>query len=283
MAIEALEHMGQAALIPQFEADYFPRLTETEPDGRVVTDWEPVAAAAANRLAPNVAALAGHGLLRLAHSIRAVRRKPTDARRNDISAAVAYWETGTGAPSPTELTGSLELEAVVRSIPRIPLDDRFGMLTVPILRAATDPRVRAAIESLRPATDIAGRFDDLAMLAIDRFLAGPDESAFMFIHGVTVPTMARELLPLLDPSGARQLEAAVAVFSLCALATFDLGQAAPAIDDEQRDPDRLAVVAAASLDDHTIKFTDACIRLAARTGSALPLMAVDTRIGTTHG
>lgn len=283
MASEALEHQGLVDHIGPFLAAYLPRLRSKEPTATAMDDWRGFVRREAARLAPDAAALAGHGLLRLAHAVRAVERAETSVRRADLAEAVAYWSSGSGlsgrAPS-----GRRSLADALAALPRLPPTESSGMLTGTLRRAAADAKVQAALASVAAPVDHGAFLDALALAATDRYLANGDEHAFVFIHGVTVSTMASVLLPYLDDEGRSALCAAVAGFVFYAVAGFDV---APDVDGSMvsapvpTDRRALAARAAATLDDHTIKFTDACLTLAERTGTPEPLVAAAIRVVAT--
>jgi len=142
---------------------------------------------------------------------------------------------------------------------------------------AADPAVTAELDSLAHPDDPCDLFNDLALTAADRFTANDGLAQFTFIHGVTVPTMAQQLLPRLDAPVIAELTAAVTCFVLYAIAAFDNGAPAPPLAPPSIDRGELARAAAASCEDHTIKFTDACLTLADRTGNPLALQAAEHR------
>ncbi len=291
MAVEALEHLDRpGADITRFLDGYLPRLRAKQPDAVAPDDWRAAVAEAATRLAPAAAAMAGHGLLRLAHAVRAVERHDTPVRRTDVAEAVAYWGRGTGLPTPRP-AGDRSVAEVLAAVPRLRPTDTGGMLTRTLALAASDPGVEKTLASLAPPVDHLGFLDQLALASADRYLANGDDRAFVFIHGVTVPTMASVLLPHLDPAGRHELSAAVAAFVGYAVAGFDTRPETAGLDAVPADLTppppgtdgdvALAAGAAASLDDHTIKFTDACLTLSDRTGLQLPRLAAAVRVAAT--
>lgn len=287
MAAEALEHQHRTADIDAFIAAYKPMLLPKAPTAMPMDDWTVFVRREASRLAPAAAAKAGHGLLRLAHAVRAAERAATPVRRADLAEAVDYWSEGRGlngaAPS-----GRRSLAEAVALIPRLRPSDTAGMLTRTLAVAAADDGVQAVLASVAPPDDHQGFLDALALASVDRYLANGDERSFVFIHGVTVSTMASVLLPYLDDDARTALCAAVAGFVFYAVAGFDQ---APGVDGSTISGpvseigadvvDALAAMAGATLDDHTIKFTDACLTLAERTGTDEPLVAATVRVAAT--
>ncbi|MEL7156287.1 MAG: hypothetical protein AAFN30_06785 [Actinomycetota bacterium] len=287
MASEALEHQGRSADIGPFLADYLPRLRAKEATAVAMDDWTSFLRREASRLAPEAAAMAGHGLLRLAHAVRAVERIDNDIRRADLAEAVAYWSAGAGLAGASP-SGHRSLADALAVLPRLRPADTAGMLTRTLAAAAADPEVQAVLASVAPPVDHGAFLDALALASADRYLANGDERSFVFIHGVTVSTMASVLLPYLDPDDRTALCAAVAGFVFYAVAGFDL---APDVDGSVvaaetdtgigLDAGTLAARAGATRDDHTIKFTDACLSLASRTGTTEPLAAAAVRVAAT--
>ncbi|MEM9131610.1 MAG: hypothetical protein AAGE88_04670 [Actinomycetota bacterium] len=287
MAAEALEHQGRPADIETFIAAYAPMLVEKEPTAVAMDDWVGFVRREVARLAPDAAALAGHGLLRLAHAVRAVERADTPVRRADLAEAVDYWSAGRGLAGATPSGRRSPAEAVTL-IPRLRPSDTAGMLTRTLALAAADDEVQAVLASVAPPDDHQNFLDTLALASVDRYLANGDERSFVFIHGVTVPTMGSVLLPHLDRDGRNALCAALVGFVFYAVAGFDteperdgstvegpIDVTAPGV------VDALAALAGATLDDHTIKFTDACLTLARRTGAREPLVAAAVRVAAT--
>lgn len=277
MCIEALEHLGMTSHIDAYLDANMPKLTPKEPDAAPVDDWRSFIAATAGALAAKAGGEAGHGLLRFAHSVRAIEQTDTEVRRADLDEAARYWAASTGLAGSRTLTGNLRLADVLQALPRLgpPPDD--GSLSDALHAAAADPDVTAAVESLAAPANIADLCNELALAAADRFTANDGLAQFTFMHGVTVPTMAQQLLPYLDETAAAELVAAVASFVLYAIAAFDNGAPSPQLPPPSINLPELAEAAALSAEDHTIKFTDACLTLAERTGDRRALQAAEFR------
>jgi hypothetical protein len=158
------------------------------------------------------------------------------------------------------------------------------MLTVTFSTAAATPGFVDRVAELAPATNAGSTLDLLAVAAAEAFMHNQGLAAFALLHGTTVSAMSRVLLPYLDEPGARQLEAATAAFVAAALIGFDghdhstSAGTMPTIAAADR-PDR----AAATREDHTIKFADACLGVAQRTGASIPLQALDRQIASPYG
>lgn len=287
MVVEALEHQSLETAIPGFMKSYLPLLEAKERTAVPITDWEEVLRSQLVQLAPHGAAIAGHGLLRVAHSVRALSRFDSAVRRADLDEALSYWALRNGIAPERRIGGTATVDEILAHIPRLaPMSDEL-MLTSSLAKAAEDKRVGDLVLSLARPTDPLAFLDSLAMASVELYLRNDEGASFAFIHGVTVPTMARILVPYLDQNGLHALLSSVAGFVIYAVAGLD--QSA----DEDRPVERqslgeqfevdadLATLAAATNDDHTIKFSDACLGLADRTGSATPLRALQVRIADT--
>jgi len=295
MAAEALVALGQEHQIGAFVASYRTRLED--PVGVVdaaPADWRDWLRGVLPELVPHVASRAGHGLLRVAHAVRGLERAEkagavSPVQLRELAAAVDYWRAGgNGLAAPSRLDGVEPVEEWLGSLGRLPADERFdGMLTVTLQRAVAMPDYGARIAALAPSEDPASTLDLMATAAAAAFERNVAMNAFALLHGATVSAMAHVLLEHLDDDGARNLEAGVAGFVAAAVVGFD----DPPLDeprggsasDGHLDATSLAASAAATLEDHTIKFAEACIATAARTGDDAPLEALRRQIETPYG
>ncbi len=281
MALEALTSLGAPDLYEAFLHDYTPRLERTDHEYPPVADtgrWPWELRTRLPSLVARAGAQAGHGLLRVAHAVRSLERVDTEVRRRELSAALEYWNSGVTLPAPDRLAGSRPLVEVVARLPRLsPGERREGLLTRNLMVAARRDDVVELLASIAPAQSIPDRFDDLALAAAQAFVHNRGAEAFALLHGVTVTTMARVLIEYLDESDRRRLEAAVTGFSVAAIVGFDLRGGSPmdASMPENRGDlpvQDLARSVASVLDDHHIKFADACAGLAHRRPEVEPLV-----------
>ena len=286
MATEALENMDRSHAIDRFLEAYVHQLSPAGADSPVLAapgnDWPAFVARRASSLAPSAGALAGHGLLRMAHAVRALERVDTPTRRQDLAAAVRYWEAGNGLTVPRG-QGDVGLVDTVAALPRLAGEQQPGLISDTLERVADDPRVGPVLAARAPFASPERRLDELALASVDRYLANGDRRAFTFIHGVTVSTLASVLLGYLDDGAKRVLVEAVESFVLLAIVGYDRAPDALAAIDEVAiaSPADLATAASLTDNDHTIKFVDACIVLAERTGSRAPLAAATVRCAAT--
>ena len=288
MASEALDHMGAPHWIGPFIKAYRPRLeARTKPPTRG-GDWRLLLDEALPGLVASAAVQAGHGLLRVAHAIRGIERAEASGtvpavRVDELRTALTRWRTaGSGLPAPEALSGGLAADDWAAELGRMATFEPLpGLLTGTLKIAADQPGYLEVVASLEPGEKPGDALDALAMLALGGYLANEDFlSRFTLLHGVTVSTMARVLVDHLDHGAQRRLEAAVAGFVAAAVVGFDRRSDAAAVPSPTVGPD-LADRAGATLDDHTIKFTDACLSLAERTSSDLPLRAAEVQIQLT--
>lgn len=293
MAVEALVNMGMAHQIGPFVDYYRPRLEDArEHVPPAPIDWRewlrptlaPLVAAAANR--------AGHGLLRVAHAVRAIERADASGsvalvHRQELATAVEYWRTGgPGLRGPEVLTGSLTPRRWVQTLGRLrPVERSDGLLTQTLETASARSGFVALVAWLAPAADPIANFDALGALAAGAFARNRGLGAFALLHGTTVSAMASVLVPSLDAASVRRLEAAVAGFVAAAVIGFDEPEetmSEPAVADTPSAAE-LAEAAGASKEDHTIKFVDACIAIATRSGDNSILRAAARQVVQPYG
>ena len=290
MAAEALAHLGAPASISPYVDHVLLKLEPARSDPAAAPDeWRPWLRARLGALVGAAASQAGHGLLRVAHAVRGLERAEADDADlttflRELGAAVAYWEGGaTALPAPSALVGSLGVGEWLDSLERLDPGRRsHGMLTLTLTDAARLPGFVDRVAALAPSSDPTATLDALGAAAAECFRRNIGSSAFATLHGTTVSAMATVLLDHLDDAGKQRLVAAVAGFVAAAVVGFD-----DALDIVAQDPTpappRLAELAAASLEDHTIKFTDACISIAARSGDQRPLDAAFRQISRPYG
>jgi hypothetical protein len=287
MATEALDHMGAPQWIGPFVDDYLPRLRPRTPSPRQGGDWRQLLDEHLPGLVAAAAAEAGHCLLRTAHAVRGIERAEAhgpvpDVRVDELRVALIRWHAATGLPVPRELTGDRPMAAWSAALAEFATFEPVpGLLTASLSLAAEQPGFTDAVATLQRCERAVDTLDWLALRAGDGYLANEDGlSRFTLLHGVTVSTMARVLVDHLDAPAQRQLEAAVAGFVAAAAIAFDRRTDTSDAPPPEIRPD-LADRAGATLDDHTIKFTDACLGLAERTGSDAPLRAAERQIELT--
>ncbi len=303
MAAEALVSLGAEDLLPALLED---QVRFLEPlDARIDDDLEPGQwTTFVSRNLPGLVlragSQAGHGLLRVAHAVRSLERADTSPRRRELLAALDYWRDGRALDTPPRLgaavngeSTTLSIDDVVGRLPRLSADQRReGLLVFDLMTASGDERLHSLMSRLRSVAHnpdaLADRFDELAAVAAGAMPRNTGLEEFALLHGVTVPNIARVLIPHLDEDGRAALEAAVVGFVVCAVVAFDQGSdesgsgESDAGESDAGESDvggpadlpelpaagltELVAEATARLDAHYIKLSDAVVGLTARTG-----------------
>lgn len=280
MALEALASLELPDAFGPYVTEVSKKLELTEDVYIGRADWQSQLQEELPQIVYKAGSQAGHGLLRVAHATRALGRHESEIRRRELTAALGYWSRGTALKSPEALSGTLELSDLLARLPRLDAAQRPDGLLVYGLRMAMDePGVFDLVASTRPAEDLPAAFDRLALAACAAQVRNTGLNNFALLHGVTVSMMAAELLPYLHEAAQRRLESAVIGFVVAAVVAFDDNSASPDLLKIEAGSEldilhELAQKAAAGLNDHDIKFADACTRLYKRTGSSLPIQAL---------
>lgn len=223
--------------------------------------WQDVVAAELVPLLPAVLAAGTHGVIRVGHAVRALERRDTALRRDELAASLAYWASryaaiGTAAPRPS---GTRTVAAALAGIPDG--STCAGALIGERARhAAGTPGFAAAVDALASPAAIPGALSALTATMARWYLANAETAAIGLVHTVTAPAALRRLLPYLSPP---ERERAFAfLWQGCAAIRASLPLRPPASDrgDERPDPSTAASAARAleSGGAHAIKFVEAC-------------------------
>jgi hypothetical protein len=217
------------------------------------------------RLAPGIAAAAFHGVLRTAHTARALGDRATAVRIHELAEGLGYW-----AATYQALPGSLEGRRNAlpsRAIDRVqwlPPERRKvgGFLTDGIAALATFEPFNEVVAMI----DTDGEFSALMSDLTETFARAYVKNAIgiggviVFIHCVTGARAVRNLAPYIEEATARTAaryawQASAGLYSAFAIS-------APSHDEPpmpQFSVDELIDRAIANSDEHAIKFTEACI------------------------
>lgn len=296
MCAEALESLGHQAKILAFVDIYAPRLPplprgqrlstsdraaalgETDRRGDWVTTfearieempWRDVLAAELPALLPGLFAAAGHGLLRVAHAVRALEREDSALRRRELAHGLGYWSARfqrlPGEPG-VKAEGDLNLEKRLDDWPLLgDAQARLGYFNL-IVRALDNwaPYINAVEATPAPAPDEVEAFlDVLCRKAAGIYVAHP-KARVAYVHVLTVPSGLRFLLPHLKPED----QSRAALFTLQAVGALHsmFGDLASVPEEDSEvlraagDWDEVRYHAACSIQDHAIKMTEACWR-----------------------
>jgi Questin oxidase-like len=256
-------------------AALFADLLREHPWPAVVRRWAPI-------LLPGSAGALTHGLLRVAHAVRAmpVESPPSDVLIDELTLGLAYWAAtaltlpgAAGADGAPELQGRLPVDAAIARLPRP--DEPWSPI-----EAATFTRVGeladfpAAVTALARPSSLDDGLSDLTAAFCHVLLANPQVFPQGLVHAVTPIAAVRTLLPYLpdderDSVYARVWQTSAAI--VCGFAPNrpamdrDGRAAAAARDGRAADqvvlaPNELAARAVEHRDPHAIKFTEACLR-----------------------
>lgn len=297
MGAEALESLGHQALIPAFVDIYVPRLPVLEPGNPlsevqadlaigdfsrradwVATyqaqlaggDWRTLLASAAGLLLPGLFAAAGHGLLRVAHAVRALEREDTAGRRRELAHGLAYWaarfQSLPGLPGSRSLAHPIELEAALAEWPLLgDVSARAGFFTRVVERLEAFRDFTRVVEGVRlPTPDSLDAYlNALCRTAAELYVAQP-QARIAYVHGLTISSGLRVLVPYLSKEAAC-LGAGYALQALGALhSIYGESGAVPETDEEvlrvSEKWHEIRYHAACSIQEHSIKMAEACWR-----------------------
>lgn len=290
MVVDALVALGREDHIEPFLDAYlpdFPALDlRPEPDDEWAElldpgcDWRTVLEHALADLAPSFFAAATHGPIRTAHATRMLEAADTPARRRELGRALGYWRTtaatlpGTPGAGPTPDLTATDLLAQLEVVPN---EQRtFGLFTESVAALDEHPPFVEAIERLAVPEEVGGD----AVGDVTRTMLGPYfESPLLriaYVHTITAPSALRLLGRHVAPATLRVLygfgvQAVAALHAVSYLPTRDAPGAGPAR--LARDVETLKTRAADTLEEHVIKFTEACLREHAATGETRFLLA----------
>lgn len=171
--------------------------------------WRSAIAEWAPRLAPGMIGAAFHGLIRSAHAARALRRRETAARRDELAVGLAYWASRyTELPvNPSLGDGGGSLRATLERLEHPWLGQREDVdffavvermtsrpLAPPVSLAPRDSTPRAELDAI--VRDASSAF--LEMLVLER-------QRIWLLHTVTAPAAVELLLDDVDRDGAIRL------------------------------------------------------------------------------
>lgn len=254
--------------------DYF-RLAVTERDWQdVLIEWWP-------RLLPGIIAGSTHGLIRTAHSARALGRSPspTDPELAELAHGLAFW-AARSKPIPKAAVPAGQLD-VARALDEIPhLADQSGVIVARLARLAELPGWAAAQQSLRPpreAAEVPAVLGQLVHAATVRYLRYGYGSPVLLVHTATAPNAVLNTLPLLPVELWTPSLASVWSASAAIVASYEPAQPQPRSELPSvagtTDADDLIEQAVAHGDEHVMKFTDTAVEVFEATGDPDALAA----------
>ena len=297
MGAEALLSLGHQAKIPALVDLYAPRLPPL-PGGHFLTpsvreaarggggqrgdwvvtfetivveqDWREVIAREVPPLLPGLFAGAGHGLLRVAHAVRALEREDNAIRRREIAHGLANWssrfQTLPGAPGSRASEAAVELEEAIQHWPLVgDVGGRSGyFFHLAEGLSGWSPFVDAIDSLVLPEPGSVEAFlGRLCGCAASLYVDHPTDR-IAYVHALTIPNAVRALLPYLSPeegvvAAGHAMQAVGALHSI-----FGDRSSRPEEDEEvlrvAGDWDEIRYHAACSIQEHSIKMVEACWR-----------------------
>jgi hypothetical protein len=300
MAAEAMVELGHGSLLTGLVDLYAPRLPPFETGEALAANalsaalgdiertadwvatyelqlagagWQEVLGRALRDLAPGTFAAAAHGLLRVAHAVRALERESSPARVRELAFGLGYWAARYQVlPGDPGARGERDAIDVMRAFQPVPPKQRKpGLFTDAALALDDYAPFAEAVE----VADLskAGSSEFISALCAESarlYLANP-MSRIAYAHAVTAPSALRLVLNYADEEtrgvlGAVGFQSTLALHAI-ACSNFDsLGGNVEdlELDDEvlrlAEDPAETRYRAACSLREHSIKLTEACLR-----------------------
>ncbi|MEO5875882.1 MAG: hypothetical protein ABIS86_23135 [Streptosporangiaceae bacterium] len=300
MVAEALVRLGSAETIPAWISAYLPRLDERPVARAAITEWrdglgdksrtgdwtayftaalaeapwQDVLAVWWPRLTPGLAAGATHGIIRVAHAVRAVEAEPTEPRRRELAHALAYWAAAYAELPGRPVTAGLRTaEQVAAVLPVLQLAPR-GLIGEHLGNLRDLPEFAAAVRSLRPPTDVVADLIELSRVFAGVFLAHAAHAPIPFVHAVTAPVVVSSILHLLPAETWRGTYERLWQMSAALYSGYAYGSIAePRPETDPPDAVELAGRAVETGEEHVIKLTEAALRQHAVTADPVFLQA----------
>jgi hypothetical protein len=240
----------------------------------VVRRWVP-------RLLPGHAGAVGHGLIRVAHAVRAMPAEgpPSTLRLDELARGLAYWAaTYTELPGRPNLGGTLTVDDAVAGLPR-PDQPWSPFEAGTFARIGELRQFPAALDTIGPPPEsLDDALGDLTAAFCRVLLAHPGVFPQGPVHMITPITATRILIPHLPDASKQTLYAGLWRTGAAIICGF-----LPPAADRRAIPDTGAGVAPARSevmaravehrDTHAVKFAEACLREHARRPDPAYLLA----------
>jgi hypothetical protein len=239
-------------------------------------DWRAVLARSCSELLPGLFAGATHGLLRAAHAVRSLDQADTPPRRRELAFGLAYWagryQPLPGVPGARAQRGRGPL-ASLRALPAVAVARRRPGFFFDAVRVLDDdPAFVESVELADPADrTVSLLLSELCRAAASLYLANP-AARIAYVHTLTAPSALRLLAPHLPQDALRAafgyaFQAAAALHAVSAenpatagLALDSAPRVASEVERLAEDAAGIRYRAACSLEEHAIKFSEACLR-----------------------
>ncbi|MEU9595441.1 questin oxidase family protein [Streptomyces sp. NPDC048109] len=259
--------LGQARRLPDWTAYFRYELSE-HPWPDVLARWWP-------RLLPGIVAGSTHGVIRVGHSVCALRSAgdaPAPQMLDELAHGLAFWAAryrelaGVAAPA-----GTLAPEQALQAVTR--LSDQSGFIAHRLDRLERSEGWAPSLRALAPAAsaeEVPARLEALVDGATGAYLRFGHGSPVLLVHAATAPNAVLRVLPVLPteqwlPSFTAAWAAVTAV-----IATYAPARPAPYGEIVRRYPEPTPADAlqraAEHGDEHVLKFADTAAEAYDRTG-----------------
>jgi hypothetical protein len=248
--------LGDMARVADWEAAFADQLrTHQWPD--VVNHW-------GRRLLVGYAGALTHGLIRVAHAVRALERcpEPSDLLLDELAKGLALWAASFKIlPGQPILRGRLQLPDALAALPRP--DEAWPMMeagTFAHLSQLDDFDV--AVEELGPPAPGRDPLSVLSASFCSELLAHPDVLPIPLVHTVTPIGATRTLLRYMPDIPPEDMYGLLWEVGAAIIVSFTPRLRAPfaGIGVDPPSPSELVARAVDHRDPHVLKFTDACLR-----------------------
>ena len=293
MACETLEELGHSALIPAMVDRYAPRVPlmlkgkplqkESARDSLghsdLVADWiatfeerlskEPwydVLLSALGLLCDGLFGAGGHGYLRTAHAVRALKKRDTECRRRELAHGLGYWaatyQVLPGEPGKNSRGSFKNALESLRSPSAFDSDQLFTR-SVDGFTQLGSFREAVAWPSFSSENAIADSYEMIRIAA--NCFQNTDSGWLAAAHGITTASAIR--LFGLDSKDAilmkltrRAWQVCLCFYALCPKNRIPEKNGNQVKSKLYKSVEEIGYLAACSLDEHIIKLTEACIR-----------------------
>lgn len=250
------ESLGDESLVADWAA-FFAGLLVQAPWQDVLEAWLP-------RLVPAISSAGGHGMVRVAHAVRALCAAATAPRIEELGAALAYWcSYYKEFDRMPRLVGDLDVATALARVPRVMRgSQRLGMPRMFLYELSGNAQLRDAVDQLAPIHSVASALSALTEAGARQYLTNRSRHPLIFVHAVTVPAALRLLLPHMSRETGRVAFAYTWQFVAALTAAYgeDSDDFGGALSDPPLAWRSIIEFCVETGDAHSIKFVEACSR-----------------------
>jgi hypothetical protein len=240
-------------------AELFRRELAEQPWPAVLQRWLP-------RLLAGYGGALTHGLIRVAHGVRALPAEapPSGLLLGELAKGLAFWAASfTPLPGRPGLHGRLALADALARLPR-PDEPWSPIEAGTFARMGELHRFPPAAEALGRPASIDGALSDLTAAFCQAVLAASGPTANALVHTVTPTAAARTLQPYMSEVSVETAYAQLWHVSAAIVCGFapPMASAGTTGEPDLETPDRTEILARAveHRDTHVLKFAEACAR-----------------------